>query len=88
MFVIGMGTAGWYGKRSWYEWEKLRRKKLGLLIASLISRGGEQSFTYWGLFQGGLSGVVGVFYLLSYVAFMLVFYKILGDQINILLFRA
>ena len=84
MFVIGMGIARWYGKRSWYEWEKLRRKKLGLLIASLISRDGEQSFTYWGLFQGGLLEVVGVFTLLSYVAVMLVYYKIVRGQIDIL----
>jgi hypothetical protein len=48
MFVICAGIARWYGKRQWYEREKLRRKELGLPIASLLSVGGssEQSFTY------------------------------------------
>jgi hypothetical protein len=68
MFVICAGIARWYGKRQWYEREKLRRKELGLPIASLLSVGGssEQSFTYSSLFQGGLLGVRHVVGVLAY----------------------
>jgi hypothetical protein len=68
MFVICAGIARWYGKRQWYEREKLRRKELGLPIASLLSLGGtsEQSFTYSSLFQGGLLGVQHVVGVLTY----------------------
>ncbi len=68
MFVICAGIARWYGKRQWYEREKVRRKELGLPIASLLSVGGssEQSFTYSSLFHGGLLGVRHVVGVLVY----------------------
>src|SRR5450631_619224 len=73
MFVICAGIARWYGKRQWYEREKVRRKELGLPIASLLSVGGssEQSFTYSSLFQGGLLGVRHVVGVLAYSVFVL-----------------
>jgi hypothetical protein len=61
-FVICMGIARWLGKWIWYEGEKLRRKKLGVPVVSLISARSEQSFTYWSLAQGGLVGAAVVFY--------------------------
>jgi hypothetical protein len=72
MFVICAGIARWYGKRQWYEREKLRRKEIGLPVASLLSVGGssEQSFTYSSLFQGGLLGVRHVVGVFSYAIFV------------------
>jgi hypothetical protein len=73
-FVICMGIARWLGKWIWYEAEKLRRKKLRIPVASLISARSEQSFTYWSLAQGGLVGAAVVFYFfVSHIVFDFVF---------------
>src|SRR5262245_31410267 len=71
-FVICMGVARWWGKKSSHEREKTRRKKANLPIASLASLGGsvDQSFTYSSLFNGGLLGVYTTLVLFTYVVFM------------------
>src|SRR5262245_46871191 len=70
LFVVCMGIARWFGRRDWLRIEKSRRKKAGLPVASLMSHDGstEQSWTYYGLFQGGLLGLFLVASNMSYVA--------------------
>jgi hypothetical protein len=72
MFVIFMGIARWFGKRTWLDREKAARSRLKLPVAQLSAVGGDlqQSFTYAGLFQGGLVGVVAFVILMMYVVVM------------------
>jgi hypothetical protein len=72
MFAICMGFARTLGAQSWQAHEELRRGKLGLPIASLVSSGKEKSFDYSSLFRGGLTAVLTVFWLSLYVPFMLI----------------
>jgi len=58
-FVICMGLTRWLGKRQWYQERISRRKKLKLPVASLFSAD-SSSFSYSGLFQGGLIGLAVV----------------------------
>jgi hypothetical protein len=57
LLVLGMGTCRLYGRRTWLQWEKSRRKKAGLPVASLLSQDTAQSWRYSDLYQSGLWGV-------------------------------
>ena len=54
LLVLGMGACRLYGRRDWLQWEKSRRKKAGLPVASLISQDTAQSWRYSDLYQSGL----------------------------------
>src|SRR5262249_56823643 len=62
LLVLGMGLCRLYGRRTWLQWEKSRRKKAGLPVASLISQDTAQSWRYSDLYQSGLWGaaVMGI----------------------------
>jgi hypothetical protein len=72
LFVVCMGISRWFGRKHWLQIEKSRRNKAGLPVASLMSHDGstEQSWTYYGLFQGGLLGLYLVAGNMTYVAIM------------------
>ena len=72
LFVVCMGISRWFGRKHWLQKEKSRRKKAGLPVASLVSHDGstEQSWTYYGLFQGGLLALYVVAGNMIYVAIM------------------
>jgi len=75
MFVIFMGIARWGGKTISRNQEKARRKSANEPAALLASVGGdaEQSFTYTGLFKGGLIGLYLTAILLMYAVIMQAF---------------
>jgi hypothetical protein len=75
LFVVCMGIARWFGRRQWLRIEKSRRKKAGFPVASLMSHDGstEQSWTYYGLFQGGLLGFLLVTWQMSYIVFLVIY---------------
>jgi hypothetical protein len=56
-----MGLTRWLGKRQWYQEKISRRKQLKLPVASLFTSD-SFSFSYSGLFQGGLIGLSLVFW--------------------------
>src|SRR5262245_45472381 len=56
LLVLGMGACRLYGRRDWLQWEKSRRKKARLPVASLISQDTAQSWRYSDLYQSGLLG--------------------------------
>src|SRR5262249_1077612 len=74
LFVVCMGISRWFGRGHWLQIEKSRRKTAGLPVTSLMSHDGntEQSWTYYGLFQGGLLGLYLVAGNMSYVAVMVI----------------
>jgi len=74
LFVVCMGISRWFGRHTWVQREKSRRKTAGLPVASLMSQDGsaEQSWTFPGLFLGGLLGVVMVASYMTYVAVMVI----------------
>jgi hypothetical protein len=77
VFVVFMGVARWYGKQVWRKREESRRESNGLPVAALLSGGNsQQSFTYTGLFQGGLTGVCIAVMQLSWVVLMLGYFEV------------
>jgi len=62
LLVLGMGLCRLYGRRTWLQWEKSRRKEARLPVASLISQDTAQSWRYADLYQSGLwgAGLMGV----------------------------
>jgi hypothetical protein len=56
LLVISMGLCRLYGRLTWLQWEKSRRKEARLPVASLISQDPAQSWRYSDLYQSGLWG--------------------------------
>ena len=70
IFIVCMGIARWFGRSIGLKRAKSQRRKAGLPVASLMS--GEEAWTYWGLFRGGLIGLlVAMVFLLNWPINML-----------------
>src|SRR5215475_2832806 len=63
LLVLGMGLCRLYGRRTWSQWEKSRRKEARLPVASLISQDTAQSWRYSDLYESGLwgAGLMGLY---------------------------